>query len=135
MPDERPIRTGLFVDDEDGPRLLASRCGACGKLQFPSGAVCPYCAAAGCVVEAVGPAGRLRLFTVVQTSPPGYRGPVPYGFGVVDVDGLSVVTRLTEARLERLRPGLPMRLVLDPLPAADDGPPVLTYAFRPTEDP
>jgi uncharacterized OB-fold protein len=131
MVEGRPIRPGLFVDDADGPHLLASRCGACGRLQFPAGTVCPYCAATGCVDARLGPAGRLRLFTAVQTSPPGYRGPVPYGFGVVDVDGLSVVTRLTEARPERLRPGLPMTLVLEPVATDDDGRPVLAYAFRP----
>lgn len=80
----------------------------------------------------MGPAGRLRLFTVVGTRPPGYRGEVPYGFGVVEVErGLLVVTRLAESRLERLRPDLPVRLVLEPLFTDDEGHPVLTYAFRP----
>ena len=130
----RPVRDGLFVDDADGPRLLASRCGACGRLQFPVATVCPYCAATGCTAERIGPEGRLRLFTAVQTSPPGYRGTVPYGFGVVELDGLCVITRLTESRLERLRPGLAMRLVVDPVYTADDGEPVGTYAFRPAED-
>lgn len=134
MLDPRPIRPGLFVDEADGPRLVAGRCGACGRLHFPSGPVCPYCAAAGCSPVHVGPDGRLRLFTAVQTPPPGYRGPAPYGFGVVEVDGLCVVTRLTEARLERLRPGLPVRLVVEALHTDDDGRPVLAYAFRPTEE-
>ena len=134
MPEPRPIKADLFVDDADGPRLVAGRCGACARPHFPAAPVCPYCAADGCTRVHVGPAGRLRLFTAVQTRPPGYRGPVPYGFGVVELNGLCVITRLTDARVERLRPGLPVRLVLDTLHTDDDGHAVVSYAFAPAED-
>ena len=132
MPDTRPIVDGLFTDGPGGPRLLAARCTACGKPHFPRGPVCPYCGEASCVDAAVGPNARLCLYTAVLTRPPGYRGDVPYGFGVVELDGgLRVIARLTEARLERLRPGLPLRLVVEPLFTDDDGRSVLSYAFRP----
>jgi uncharacterized OB-fold protein len=69
---------------------------------------------------------------VVSNRPPGYRGPVPYGFGVVELaDGLRVITRLTESDPARLQPGLAVRLVVEPLFADDDGTPVLSYAFAP----
>jgi len=127
--ESRPIRPGLF--DADGPALIAARCAECGKPHFPASGTCPYCAAGGCETIRVGPDGTLRLFTVVASEPPGYRGPLPYGFGVVEVDGgLCLVSRLTETRLERLRPGLPVRLVVEPL-YADDAGPVLSYAFAP----
>src|SRR5229473_1040247 len=97
----RPITGGLFVVDEEGPRLVAA---------------------------------RLWLYTAVLSRPPGYRGEVPYGFGVVELaGGLRVIARLTEARMERLAPGLAMRLVIEPLFTDDDGTPVLSYAFRPEE--
>ena len=68
------------------------------------------------------------------SAPPGYPGPVPYGFGVVELDdGLRVITRLTEARLDRLRPGLAVRLVLEPLFTDDEGRAVISYAFAPAE--
>jgi uncharacterized OB-fold protein len=132
VPAARPIQPGLFVTEADGPRLLAGECAACGALHFPAGTVCPYCAADGCREARVGPAGRLWLYTVVTSRPPGYRGDVPYGFGIVDLAGrLRVVSRLTEARLDRLRPDLPVRLVVEPLFTDDDGRTVLAYAFRP----
>jgi len=119
-------------DGADGPRLLAGHCPACRKPHFPSAPVCPYCGADGCREIHVGPAARLCLYTVVHTRPPGYRGEVPYGFGVVELaEGLRVIARLTEAHLDRLRPGLPMRLVLEPLFTDDEGRPVLSYAFSP----
>ena len=134
MPGTRAISEGLFVIEGDGPRLLAGRCAACGKLHFPAAPVCPYCGADGALETRVGPAARLCLYTAVRSRPPGYRGEVPYGFGVVELeDGLRVITRLTEARLERLRPGLALSLVVEPLCTDDDGTAVLSYAFRPEE--
>jgi uncharacterized OB-fold protein len=104
------------------------------EAALPRGPVCPYCAEESCVDAPAGPEARLWLYATVLTRPPGYRGDVPYGFGVVELaGGLRVVARLTEARLERLRPGLPMRLVVEPLFTDDDGRAVLSYAFRPEE--
>lgn len=133
MPDVRVVRPGLFRVDTDGVRLLAGRCEACARLHFPAADTCPYCAAARCAPEAVGPAGHLRLFTAITSRPPGYAGPVPFGFGVVELDGtgLEVLGRLTEARLDHLAPGLPMRLVVDTVGADPAGLPIVTYAFAP----
>ena len=114
------------------PRLSAARCPACAKPHFPAGPVCPYCGADGCEEAPVGPAGRLWLYTTVLTRPPGYRGEVPYGFGVVELEGgLRVIARLTESRIEQLRPGLSVRLVVEPLFTDEEGSAVLSYAFAP----
>jgi uncharacterized OB-fold protein len=88
-------------------------------------------------VEPVGPSASLFLFTEIQTAPPGYRGPIPYGFGVVELtEGLRIVTRLTGTNAATLRPGLPMRLVITTLFPDDEGTPVSSYAFTPcTEHP
>ena len=129
----RPIRDDLFESVPEGPRLRAARCEACGEFQFPASSLCPYCGGDRTTPTLVGPAGHLRLFTTVTSRPPGYRGRLPYGFGVVELTGtrLQVIARLTEADTTRLRPGLPVRLVLEELCMDDDGAPVLTYAFAP----
>jgi len=126
----RPIAPGLFVNDDGTPRLVAGRCHDCQQPHFPEAATCPYCGGA-CEPTMVGPRGQLRLFTVVRRAPPGYLGPVPYGFGVVALDecGLEVISRLTEADLTRLHPGLPMRLEIGPLYTDDDGCDVVSWAF------
>src|SRR5262249_47316045 len=93
----RPIAPGLFDETVDGPRLLAGACPNCTRRHFPASPWCPYCGSAAVEKIAVGPDARLFLYTVVQSRPPGYRGPLPYGFGVVELPcGLRVVTRLTE---------------------------------------
>ncbi len=128
-----PIHPGLFTmpGDPRGPHLLVARCGACARLHFPASETCPYCSAAGCSVETAGATATLYLHTVVETRPPGYRGPVPYGFGIVDLrEGLRVVTRLEETDLSVLRPGLPLSLVIAPLYVNDAGDEVLSFAYR-----
>jgi uncharacterized OB-fold protein len=69
--------------------------------------------------------GRLWLWTAVTSAPPGYTGPVPYGFGIVELDdvGLRVVGRLAEADPAKLVAGQPMLLVVDEF----DG--ITTWAF------
>jgi uncharacterized OB-fold protein len=68
----------------------------------------------------------------VTAAPPGYRGEVPFGFGVVELpEGLRVLSRLTEADPARLRAGQAMALVVVPLHVDDEGRSVTTFAFAP----
>ncbi|MFM7141360.1 MAG: Zn-ribbon domain-containing OB-fold protein [Alphaproteobacteria bacterium] len=132
-----PIHPGLFTlpGDPRGPRLLAARCPSCSGLHFPAGETCPYCGTDGCAEVAIGAEGRLSLWTAVRNAPPGYRGPVPYGFGVVDLpEGLRVVTRLASAEVERMHEGLAMDLVIEPLFANETGDEVLAFAYAPRGD-
>ncbi len=103
-------------------------------MHFPRAEVCPYCSAAECSARDLGGRGRLWLYTAVTSRPPGYRGAVPFGFGVVELEaGLRVITRLAEADPSRLRPGLAMRLEVDELHVDDDGQPVASYLFAAAE--
>jgi uncharacterized OB-fold protein len=75
------------------------------------------------------------LYTAVLQAPPGYRGAVPFGFGVVDLpEGLRVVARLTEPDPLKLSAGQAMCLVTELLHTDDDGVDVYTYAFAPGAD-
>ena len=113
---------------------MGGRCPSCGRHHFPRYDTCPYCAAEGCGAVELSPRGRLWAWTAVRSAPPGYRGEVPYGFGVVELpEGLRVVTRLTEADPARLSAGQAMAMVVVPVHTGDDGRPVVTYAFSPEE--
>lgn len=128
-----PIRTGLFSIEP--PRLLGGRCSGCRRYHFPSQPSCPYCATSECETVPLSDRGRLYLYTVVHNAPPGFRGTVPYGFGVIELaEGLRVISPLMEARLDALRPGMPMRLTIAPLYSDDDGREVLSYAFEPERE-
>jgi len=122
-----PVREGLFTDDH----LVGGRCGACDRYHFPRTGTCPYCSSSDTADAALSPTGTLWGWTAVTASPPGYRGEVPFGFGVVQLpEGVRVITRLTEADPARLTFGMPVRLRAVPLHTDEEGRIVTTYAFE-----
>lgn len=104
-----------------------------GLHHFPLMPLCPYTGADDVQRVLLSDHGTLWGWTAVRTAPPGYRGEVPYGFGIVELtaERLRVVGRLTVADPERLAFGDPMRVVTDVVYTADDGTPVATWAFAP----
>lgn len=134
MSQERvPIHPGLFtMEGESGARLLGGLCPSCRRVHFPRLPTCPYCSAGDCSEQPLSPSGTLYLYTAVLSRPPGYKGDVPFGFGVVELpEGLRVITRITETEPGKLRPGMPMQLVLVRLHRDDQGRDVVSYAFAP----
>ena len=110
----------------DPPRLLASKCAACSAYLFPRASTCGQCGNDRTEPVELDGAGALWAWTAVTAPPPGYRGEVPYGFGVVELDvGMRVITRLKEADPSRLSFGQAMTLVVDEL---DGG--AVTWAFE-----
>jgi uncharacterized OB-fold protein len=111
----------------DVPRLVGGYSATSGHHHFPLNPVCPFTGADDVERVLLPTTGTLWGWTAVTTPPPGYDGPVPYGFGVVALDGvaLRVVTRLTESDPSALRDGQPMRLVVERVSDLD------VWAFTP----
>jgi len=128
-----PVRTGLFDENAGGAvQLLGSRCPACDRYIFPRGELCPYCSSSDVEAVVLSDTGELWGWTVVQTAPPGYQGPVPFGFGVVELpEGLRIITRLELSDTD-FDFGQPMRLQVAALHDNDDGETVVTYTFAAT---
>jgi uncharacterized OB-fold protein len=130
-----PVQRGLFTD-ADPPHLLGGRCRACGHHHFPRHDICPYCASQATDPTELSATGVLWAWTAVTHAPPGYKGEVPYGFGVVELpEGLRVITRLTEPDPDKLSADQPMHMVVEALHIDDEGRRVLGYAFAPDEAP
>ncbi|MDQ1382508.1 MAG: uncharacterized protein QOJ71_3227, partial [Actinomycetota bacterium] len=93
---------------------------------FPLLDTCPYSGATDIERVLLSIDATLWAWTAVTAAPPGYTGPVPYGFGVVELgrEQLRVITRLRESDPAQLEFGRPMTLVAEELP---DG--VVTWAF------
>jgi len=129
-----PLRAGLLstIEPAEDPRLVAGRCRECRQLHFPATASCPLCGGGDCEPATLSNRGTLYAHTVVDKPPPGYRGRVPYGFGVVELpEGIRVISRLTETRAERLAFAMPVRLVLEELFVDDAGDQIVGWAFEP----
>ena len=123
----RPIHDGLFERAADGSiGLIGGYSSTSGEYHFPLLDTCPYSGATDVQRVTLSRDATLWAWTTVTAAPPGYDGPVPYGFGVVELthEHLRIITRLRESDPARLEFGQPMTLVADELP---DG--VVTWAF------
>lgn len=128
----RVIADGLFEHHDDGTiALIGGYSPTSGRSHFPRLDTCPYTGATDIETVALSTDATLWLWTAVTAAPPGYAGPVPFGFGVVELgqEQLRVITRLTESDPARLTFGQAMQLVAETLPGAD-GEPVVTWAFE-----
>jgi uncharacterized OB-fold protein len=136
----QPIVEGLFRPDPDGLVLLGGRSPTSGLSHFPIQPVCPYTGADDVEPIDLPRFGSLWYCTEVTAAPPGYTGKVPYGLGIVELDGgLRVVGRVVvghrvEESPSTLRKGTPMEVVADVVPDPD-GNERSTWAFAPRPDP
>jgi uncharacterized OB-fold protein len=133
-----PVEDGYFTvpdDPAEAPRLLGSRCRACGEHFFPRRLVCAKCLAEGCEDVLLGPRGRLWTWTYVH---------VPlfakkdarvdaYGVGQVDLPEGPRVQAILLGGPEDFRIGIDMELDLETLRRDDDGREVVIFRFRPAD--
>jgi uncharacterized protein len=85
---------GLFTSAAGAVRLLGTRCPACGKVAFPSRAVCGECGCRALEPARLSGEGSVHAFTTVRTPPAGFDA--PYLAAVVDLDeGPRVFAMLT----------------------------------------
>ena len=128
----RAITDGLFEIHDDGTiALIGGYSPTSARFHFPLLDSCPYTGATDVERVILSAEATLWAWTAVTAAPPGYAGPVPFGFGVVEFvrEQLRVITRLTEADPARLAFGMPMRLVPEILPL-ESGETVTTWAFE-----
>jgi uncharacterized OB-fold protein len=134
----RPVAEGLFTWPDDEPRLIGSRCTACGVVSFPEQDSCPACTSTAVERHLLSRTGTLWTWTVQGFRPksPPYEGPIefePYPVGYVELPGeLKVETLLVGAAPEQLRIGMEMELAIVPFASSVSDEPMVTYAFRPT---
>jgi uncharacterized protein len=109
---DSPIRV-----DDGIARLVAGVCADCGNVTFPFRARCPACGSSAVSETLLPERGTLWTWTTQGFEPksPPYvpNGEfAPFAVGYVEFPGfLRVEGRLTESDPERLRIGMPMRVV------------------------
>jgi uncharacterized OB-fold protein len=138
---QRLIDADLFTAPPDPPRLVGSRCPACGAVTFPRQQGCPRCNGDGMETITLGERGTLWTFTTQEypLKEPYRLSPgatfEPFVLGYVELpDGVMVETRISESDPARLRIGMAMELEIVPLYTDGDGTEVLTFAFAPARE-
>jgi uncharacterized protein len=131
------VGEGLFVrpkSPSEEPHLIGSKCTKCGEVTFPKQ---PWCANCGGVAEELLLSKRGKLFSFSNVNnpvPEGYKGPIPYGVGSVEVDGTRIMCYITEWDPAKLKINMDMELVIEPLFVDDDGNEVIGFKFRPVSN-
>lgn len=137
-----PIEPGFFTLPEapgEAPRLLGSRCRACGEHFFPRRVVCARCLAEELDPALLGPHGTLYTWTWVHVPLFGSlradEGVASgYGVGQVDLPEGPRVQAVLAGNRGSLRIGMPMRLELETLRRNAAGDEVVIFRFGPAED-
>ena len=137
-----PVTDGVFTWPADKPRLLGSKCTACGNIMFPTQSGCSRCSSDSTEVHELGRTGTLWTWTVQGYPPksPPYAGNTdpktfePFGVGYIELPGeVKVESRLTVNDPEQIEIGMEMEMTLVPLFTNEDGDEVVTFAFAPAD--
>ena len=131
-----PIEEGYFTVPDDhaaAPRLLGSRCGACGEHFFPRRHVCARCLAEGCDDVELGPRGRLWTWTYVHVPLFAKKDARVEGYGVgqVDLPEGPRVQSILRGGPDDLAIGMEVELDLESLRTDEEGREVVIFRFRP----
>jgi uncharacterized OB-fold protein len=100
--------SAVFWDAAVGGRLVAQRCGGCGRLRHPPRPMCPYCHSLDVDVETLSGRGRVYSYAVLHhPQHPAFDYPVLAV--LVDLDeGVRVVSNLTDVAPGDVRIGMPV---------------------------
>ncbi len=124
-----PIDPSVLRVDDDGITLLGGWSATSGYRHFPRAPVCPFTGADDVEPIDLPRTGTVWLATTVHVAPPGYTGPVPYGLGIVELDGYPLLRVVSRLAGPDIGPGTPVRLTGELLPGPE-GDALTTWVFR-----
>ena len=134
-----PIEEGFFRipdDPAEPPRLLGSRCPACGEVFFPRRLVCAKCLHEGTEDMELSTRGRIWTCTYCHVPMFGKLDADVAGYGVAQVDlpeGPRVQSILSGGP-DDFAIGMEVDIDLETLRQDSDGNDVVIYRFRPASD-
>jgi len=104
-------KTREFWDSLRAGKFVTSKCSKCGNVTFPPQADCPRCMSSEFSWIEVGTEAKLVTYTHVRTTPASFAGSGPYVISIGEFSGgLKVLAWLEGADLEKLRPGMSLRV-------------------------
>lgn len=136
-----PCLDGWFTwPPSSEPFLLGSRCKKCGDYFFPQISACgnPACMNAELEQVNLSRKGKLYSFTInYKPAPPPYVPPdpfLPYAIGVMELAKEKMMIQgqiVTDYNYNKLKIGMDIEVVLDPIYKDNDGKEVIAWKFKP----
>ncbi|MFA6166943.1 MAG: Zn-ribbon domain-containing OB-fold protein [Gemmatimonadaceae bacterium] len=92
-------------------RLEATRCSACGKVNFPARAICPACRGTASEKVTLTREGMVVTSTVLYVAPNEFAMETPYAVAIVETpEGARLMAQLVDCDPADVKPGLPVAL-------------------------
>lgn len=102
----------FLVALRDDQKILADRCGRCGRVFVPPRQTCPFCFVGITDWTEVAAEGSVRAFTIVHKESPLQPFAPPYAYALIVLDGAeTAMLHLIRDRLDRLAAGCRVRAV------------------------
>lgn len=115
--------TQAYWDAAGESRLVIRKCGSCGKLHHYPRAVCPFCFADASEWQTASGRGTIYSYSIMR------RAEVPYAIAYVALEeGVTMLTNMVDCDFDRLRIGLPVRVVFKPTEGGGPKLPMFTPA-------
>ena len=112
--------TQPFWDAAADGRLMIKKCAGCGQVHYYPRALCPFCGSDRTEWLRASGRGTIYSYSVMR------RVPVPYALAYVTLEeGVTMMTNIVDGDLDRIRIGLPVKVVFRP---TEGGPPVPMFA-------
>ena len=107
---EAVITQREFFEKAREGQLTAIRCGHCGELAVPPKMFCPSCSHRQWQPLTLSGEGTIASYTIIRVAPRAHAGEVPYAIAAVQMkEGVSMLGRVVDVPLDRLKVGLPVR--------------------------
>lgn len=136
MAETIPLEEGYFTvpaTPDEPPRLLGSRCRACGERFYPRRATCARCLSYDTEETTLGPCGTLYAWTYLHVPGFGEHRTTSNGYaaGQVDLPEGPRVQAVLEGGPTDFTIGMDLELCLAQVSTDKQGRAVLMYRFRP----
>ncbi len=93
-------------------RLEASKCRACGKINFPPRLVCPSCGSREFETIKLSDEGKILTYTIIRVSSDVFSRETPYAVAIIETtDGAKLMAMIADTNLDEVDIGKKVKLV------------------------
>lgn len=118
--------------------LKGTKCRDCGEYVLGQRKFCLNCLGDNVEQVVLSSKGVLTNYTIANVPPPGWKGPVPYPVGEVQLpEGVKVASMMVDTDIEKLSMesiGQKMELVVEKVMEDEQGNDIMAYRWKPSKN-